>query len=132
MTLSRCERLQAYHKPQAYVATQGPLPGTFADFWRMVWELNSSIVCMITNLQEKGRVRTSARARCGRVDDGGGDKKRLIKQASRKKKRLGCKGIRVPCFPFSSLHLEMRIRTFSCRENATSTGRTRERRSTGI
>ncbi len=50
--------IQGYHKPRAYVASQGPLPGTFADFWRMVWELNSSIICMITNLQEKGRVRT--------------------------------------------------------------------------
>ena len=33
------------------------MPNTFADFWRMVWEKNCSIVCMITNVMEKGRVK---------------------------------------------------------------------------
>lgn len=33
------------------------MPNTFADFWRMVWEKNCSIVCMITNVLEKGRVK---------------------------------------------------------------------------
>ena len=30
---------------RAYVATQGPLPATFDDFWRMVWEQNTHINC---------------------------------------------------------------------------------------
>ena len=38
------------------MATQGPLPNTTYDFWRMVWEMNSCCVIMLTNLVEKSRV----------------------------------------------------------------------------
>ena len=46
-----------YRKPNAYIATQGPLPETFGDFWRMVWEQRSTSIVMMTKLEERTRVK---------------------------------------------------------------------------
>ena len=39
-----------------YLYSLGPLPETFNDFWRMVWEKNCSSIVMLTNLQERHKV----------------------------------------------------------------------------
>ncbi|XP_078791223.1 receptor-type tyrosine-protein phosphatase F isoform X2 [Oryzias latipes] len=49
--------IDGYRKQNAYIATQGPLPETLSDFWRMVWEQRSSTVIMMTRLEEKSRVK---------------------------------------------------------------------------
>ncbi|KAL5964079.1 Tyrosine-protein phosphatase non-receptor type 11 [Taenia solium] len=41
-------------RPQ-YIATQGVLPGTIVDMWRMIWQERSSIVVMLTKENERGR-----------------------------------------------------------------------------
>lgn len=67
--------IDGYRYRKAYIATQGPLQETTEDFWRMLWEHNSTIIVMLTKLREGGREKCyqywpdrSARYHCLVVD----------------------------------------------------------------
>uniref|UniRef100_A0A3Q3G0M1 Protein tyrosine phosphatase receptor type Q n=1 Tax=Labrus bergylta TaxID=56723 RepID=A0A3Q3G0M1_9LABR len=49
--------VSGYLCPNEFIVTQGPLPGTVADFWRMIWETGTHTIAMLTQCYEKGRIR---------------------------------------------------------------------------
>ncbi|XP_046568669.1 receptor-type tyrosine-protein phosphatase kappa-like, partial [Haliotis rubra] len=40
-----------------YIATQGPLPNTVVDFWKMIWQEQAPVIVMLANITEDGRRR---------------------------------------------------------------------------
>ncbi|XP_046319710.1 tyrosine-protein phosphatase non-receptor type 18 isoform X2 [Marmota monax] len=42
---------------QSYIATQGPLPHTLLDFWRLVWEFEIKVILMACRETENGRTK---------------------------------------------------------------------------
>ncbi|XP_037109194.1 phosphatidylinositol phosphatase PTPRQ [Syngnathus acus] len=49
--------VSGYLCPNEFIATQGPLPNTVADFWKMIWETGTRAIAMLTRCHEKGRIR---------------------------------------------------------------------------
>ncbi|XP_031750860.1 receptor-type tyrosine-protein phosphatase kappa-like isoform X2 [Xenopus tropicalis] len=49
--------IDGYRHPKFFIATQGPLPETVAHFWNMVWQENSSVIVMLTGLEEQNKVK---------------------------------------------------------------------------
>ncbi|XP_037551850.1 tyrosine-protein phosphatase non-receptor type 12 [Nematolebias whitei] len=47
--------IKGVDSPNAYIATQGPLPNTVIDFWRMNWEHNIAVIVMACREFEMGR-----------------------------------------------------------------------------
>ncbi|CAG2120557.1 unnamed protein product, partial [Medioppia subpectinata] len=47
--------VDGYKCPNRYVATQGPLPNTINDMWRMIWQLDCHQIVMLTSLDEGGK-----------------------------------------------------------------------------
>lgn len=39
-----------------YIATQGCMPATVNDFWKMIWQEGTRVIVMTTNEVERGRV----------------------------------------------------------------------------
>eukprot|EP00794_Sanderia_malayensis_P020564 gene20564-22587_t len=45
-----------YCQEKAFIATQGPMTNTVADFWRACWENKTGTIVMVTKLEERGRI----------------------------------------------------------------------------
>ncbi len=58
-----CDYINANHiKPsysnKRYIATQAPIPATFNDFWRLIWEQDTRVVVMLTAESEGGQLKS--------------------------------------------------------------------------
>lgn len=49
--------VDGYMMRRAFIATQAPIPDTIPDFWRMIWEQESSTVVMLSKETESGKVK---------------------------------------------------------------------------
>jgi tyrosine-protein phosphatase 2/3 len=58
-----CDYVNANHVKASfsnkhYIATQAPIPATFNDFWRVVWEQDARVIVMLTAESEGGQVKS--------------------------------------------------------------------------
>ncbi|XP_036375792.1 receptor-type tyrosine-protein phosphatase C [Megalops cyprinoides] len=47
--------IDGYKESKKYIAAQGPKDETVADFWKMIWEQQTSIIVMVTRCEEGNR-----------------------------------------------------------------------------
>ena len=52
--------VKASYSNRKYIATQAPVPQTFDDFWRVIWEQDARIIVMLTAESEGGQVKSHA------------------------------------------------------------------------
>ena len=50
--------VKADYSNRHYIATQAPIPSTFNDFWRVVWEQDVRVIVMLTAEAEGGQVKS--------------------------------------------------------------------------
>lgn len=50
--------VKAAYSSKRYIATQAPIPTTFDDFWRVVWEQDARVIVMLTAESEGGQVKS--------------------------------------------------------------------------
>lgn len=50
--------IKASYSNKCYIATQAPIPATFNDFWRLVWEQDARIIVMLTAETEGGQLKS--------------------------------------------------------------------------
>ncbi|KAK5099781.1 phosphotyrosine-specific ptp2-like protein [Lithohypha guttulata] len=48
------------YSDRKYIATQAPIPQTFDDFWRVIWEQDARVIVMLTAEAEGGQVKSHA------------------------------------------------------------------------
>ena len=63
LTRKCCHFLQDVFNKEHYIASQGPMPTTLNDFWRLIWQYGIKVVVMACNEYEgiPGKVRTLTR-----------------------------------------------------------------------
>jgi protein tyrosine phosphatase len=47
---------QGYNNTDEFILTQHPLEKTAGDFWRMVWDNNSSVIVLLSRADDEVRV----------------------------------------------------------------------------
>lgn len=50
--------VKAGYSKRRYIATQAPIPATFEDFWKVVWEQDARVLVMLTAESEGGQVKS--------------------------------------------------------------------------
>ncbi|XP_046742073.1 receptor-type tyrosine-protein phosphatase epsilon-like [Diprion similis] len=51
--------VEGLDKEKCYIAAQGPKPETVEDFWRMIWQEESLVICMLANVVESEKIKCS-------------------------------------------------------------------------
>ena len=109
--------VQGYHKKKVFLATQGPLPDTADDFWRMIFEQKSSSIVMLAQQREGGKVKIDKTY-----------KSFALYAGTSAAYMTHCYYLSTSSLPFSKLIIHS---AFLCRPCATSTGQTLAWKCTG-